>query len=340
MSLKLVDSTVQSATSMEIDGRDIWIGTTNGLYRFNTITFACTRVQEVKPGSERISTITLDKNRNLWIGTVGAGITIWNRSSGKAEYLEQGDSKYSLLSGDIYSIYEDAEARKWIGTQKGGVHILDPQKKRFRIIAHDPGIAAGFEGNSVSAFYETNDSSVWIGTDDAGVNIWDRKLNRFFNLRHIAGNERSLPSNVITDIQPDEFNNTIWISTFTSGVFRIQPKQHIGKRYRCINPVSGLENPVVYLLYEDSLKTLWATTLRQGNHYGALYYYNTTFDRFDAFDTNLSDLFAINEDRQGNLWGGDLNQLVKIDRVRKQHRFFTMGYPVRAVYENRKGDFG
>jgi signal transduction histidine kinase/ligand-binding sensor domain-containing protein/DNA-binding response OmpR family regulator len=339
MSLRLVDSTVQSATSMEIDGRDIWIGTTKGLYRFNTITFACTIVEEVRPGSERISTLTLDKNRNLWIGTIGAGITIWNLLSGKTEYLEQGDSKYSLLSGDIYTIYEDGEARKWIGTQKGGVNILDPKKKRFRIIAHDPGIAGGFAGNSVSAFYETNESSLWIGTDDAGVNIWDRKLNRFSNLRYIEGNERSLPSNVITDIEPDEFNNAIWIGTFTSGLFRVQPQERSGKRYRCINPVSGLENPVVYLLYRDSLKTLWVTTLRQGNHYGALYYYNRTFDRFDAFDTNLSDLFAINEDRQGNLWGGNLNQLVKIDRVHKQHRFFTMDYPVRAVYESRKGDF-
>jgi signal transduction histidine kinase/ligand-binding sensor domain-containing protein/DNA-binding response OmpR family regulator len=338
MTLKLVDSTVRSTSSMEIEGDDIWIGTAQGLYRFNTISFVCTKVEGVKLSSERVTTLAVDKDRNLWIGSVD-GITIWHRSSGKVEYLKAGDSKYSLSSSDIYIIYRDREDRKWIGTQKGGVNILDPGKNRFQLIAHDPGIVGGFEGNSVSAFYEAGDNYIWIGTDDAGINIWDRKLNRFTRLHHIDDDVRSLPSNAVTDIEFDELSNKIWISTFTSGLFRVESQQGSGKRYRCLNPVSGLENPVVYVLYEDSLKTLWATTLRQGNRYGALYYYNRTYDRFDAFDTNLSDLFTISEDRQGNFWGGNLNQLIKIDRVYRQHQFFAIGHAVRAVYEDKQGDF-
>jgi signal transduction histidine kinase/ligand-binding sensor domain-containing protein/DNA-binding response OmpR family regulator len=336
--LKLVDSTVRSASSLEIEGNDIWIGTAQGLYRFNTLSLTCSKVREIKLSSERITSLIVDKDQSLWIGSVD-GITIWRRASGKVEYLEAGDSKYSLSSRDIYTIYRDRDDRKWIGTQKGGVNILDPGKSRFQLIAHDAGIAGGFTGNSVSTFYEANDNSLWIGTDDAGVNTWDRKLNRFGRLHHKPGDERSLPSNVVTDIEYDELSDRIWISTFTSGLFRVESPQRGGKRYRCINPVSGLENPVVYVLYQDNHKTLWATTLRQGNRYGALYYYNRTGDRFDAFDTGLSDLFTINEDRQGNFWGGNLHQLIKIDRVNKQHRFFSIGYAVRAVYEDKKGNF-
>jgi signal transduction histidine kinase/ligand-binding sensor domain-containing protein/DNA-binding response OmpR family regulator len=336
MTLRLVNSTVQSASCLEIDGKTIWMGTPNGLYEYNMVSNICNKVQnDMLP--DRMVALNLDEDHNLWIGTSGNGIVTWNQVTGKIEYLEAGDSKYSLLSGDIYTIYEDKESRKWIGTQKGGVNIIDPQKKKFQIVAHDAGIRDSFKGNSVSAFYEAPDSKLWIATDDAGINIWNRKKNTFVNMQHRPGDERSLPSNHVTAIKSDAENN-LWIATFTSGLLRLNQSQSLVKRYKCINPVSGLENPVVYVLYEDNKKTLWATTLRQGNQYGALYYYNRSADRFDAFDTGLSDLFTLNEDRQGNLWGGNLNQLVKIDRLTKRHQFYSVGHSVRAVYEDNKAN--
>lgn len=336
--LRLVNSTVQSASSLEIDGTNIWIGTSQGLYQYNIVSNACNKVQYGMSGSDPITSLHLDKDHHqLWIGTPGNGVIIWNQLTGKTEYLEAGDSKYSLLSGDVYTIYEDKESRKWIGTQKGGVNIIDPQKKKFQIIAHDPGITGGFEGNSISAFYEATDSNLWIGTDDAGINIWDRKKNSFTNLHYRFNDDRSLPSNSITSIKPDADNN-LWIASFTSGLLRLDANRNPVRRYKCINPISGLENPVVYVLYKDRRNILWATTLRQGNQYGALYYYNKTADKFDAFDTNLSDLFTLSEDRQGNLWGGNLNQLIKIDRVGKKHRFYPMTHTVRSVFEDKKGN--
>ena len=337
MSLRLVNSTVQSASSLEIDGNDIWIGTSQGLYQYNITDGTCVRMQNMNLSTDRILSLSLDKDRNLWIGTTGGGVAKWNRLSGKVEYVEAGDSKYSLLSGDVYAIYVDKESRKWIGTLKGGINIIDPQKKRFQIIAHDPGITAGFTGNFVSAFFEAPDSILWIGTDDAGINIWDRKKNSFTNMRYRDGDNRSLPSNTVTAIKGDAFNN-LWIGTFTSGLLRLHAERNISKRYQCINPVSGLENPVICVLFEDRRKMLWATTLRQGNRYGALYYYNKGADRFDAFDTNLSDLFVLYEDKPGNLWGGNLNQLVKIDRDTKKHGFYSLGHPVKAVHEDKRGN--
>src|SRR5688572_645812 len=43
MTLRLVNSTVQSASSLEIDGNDIWIGTSQGLYQYNITNGTCVR---------------------------------------------------------------------------------------------------------------------------------------------------------------------------------------------------------------------------------------------------------------------------------------------------------
>ncbi|MBS1563168.1 MAG: response regulator, partial [Bacteroidetes bacterium] len=92
-------------------------------------------------------------------------------------------------------------------------------------------------------------------------------------------------------------------------------------------------------LYIDAKKQLWALALRQTGIYGALYRYNGNTDRFEAFDPTLSDLFILKEDRNGALWGGNLNQLVSIDTVNRRHAYYSMGYAIRAIHEDRSGKF-
>lgn len=335
MSLNLVSNKILSASNLAIDGSNIWMGSALGLHQYNITTNDFSKVLSEGLSDLRITSLELDRNNNLWIGTPDIGIIVWDKSTNKVKHLSAGDSKYSLSSNGISAIYIDKESRTWIGTARGGINIVDPQKQRFQIINRDAGMRGGFTGNSVSFFYEANDSSLWIGTEDAGINMWDRKKNSFTNIRQIDGDNASLPSNAITAIEKDA-NDHLWIGTFNAGLIRLNTEGKQGKRYKCINPVSGLENPVVYALLEDTKKTFWASTLREGNRYGALYFYNRTADRFDAFDTDLSDLFVLTEDRAGNLWGGNLNELVKIDRDRKKHEYYKIGQTIRAIYEDRK----
>jgi signal transduction histidine kinase/DNA-binding response OmpR family regulator len=90
------------------------------------------------------------------------------------------------------------------------------------------------------------------------------------------------------------------------------------------------------MLYEDKQKVLWATTF--GNGY--LYYLNRGKDRFEVFDQeNLTDLLSFFQDSEGNLWGGNSHELIRIDRNGKHHRWYEIGKPVRAIYESRAGQF-
>lgn len=338
MTLHLVNATVQTAYGLIKDGNDIYISSFDGVFKFSTTTNNCQIAFNIQSGltSDNVTALTVDRKGNLWMGTYGGGINIWNKASKQMHYIKSGDSKSSLSGAVVYDICEDKEGRMWIGTLKGGINIIDPYKKRFQTIAHDPAVSNGLTGNVITSFCEAPDNTLWIGTEDEGLNIWDRTTNLFTNYHYNSNDPTSLPSNYVTDVVKDSHNN-IWICTWTSGIARWLGNGHF-KRYKCIHPVSGFENPVVYTLFTDKKDRLWAPTLRRGKRYGALYLYSKNTDSFEAFDTNLSDLFSLFEDKKGNFWGGNLNQLIKIDRVAKRHQVFEIGHLVRSIYEDSKGN--
>lgn len=339
MTLQLVNTTVQSAYSLVRYQDDIYISSFEGVFRFSTTTNDCQIAFSIQSGltSDNVTALTSDKQGNLWIGTYGGGINIWNVASRQMHYIKSGDSKSSLSGAVVYDIYEDKEGRMWIGTLRGGINIIDPYKKRFQTISHDPAVSNGLTGNVITSFYEAPDNRLWIGTEDEGLNIWDRSTNVFNNYHYNTNDPTSLPSDYVTDVVKDRHNN-IWIGTWTAGIARWLGNGHF-RRYKLIHPVSGFENPVVYTLFVDKDDRLWAPTLRRGKRYGALYLYNKSSDSFEAFDANLSDLFSLYEDRKGNFWGGNLNQLIRIDRVAKRHQMFEIGHLIRTIYEDSKGNF-
>ncbi|MEO5683648.1 MAG: two-component regulator propeller domain-containing protein [Chitinophagaceae bacterium] len=337
--IKIINATLPSAICLESDGDHVWVGAADRIYQYsireNRMTETGVQSQDTKLPGTALS-LLLDKTGQLWVGTFGSGISIWNMPAQKISRMQPGDNKNALAGGAIYAIYEDRESRKWIGS-RAGINVIEPRENRFRAITHEPGNASSLSGNVVSAFYEAPDGNLWVGTDGDGLNVWNRKKNIFTVYAHAATDNKSISGNFITSIIADHKKNT-WIASFTNGIDRFDSARRQFKHYNCINPVSGKENKVIFTMYEDADKQVWAAALRQTGIYGALYRYNTSTDNFEAFDTDLSDFFTLNEDRSGNLWGGNLNQLVKIDKINRKHQFFATGHTVRVVHEDKLGN--
>ncbi|WP_449436568.1 ligand-binding sensor domain-containing protein [Pedobacter steynii] len=203
----------------------------------------------------------------------------------------------------IYSIYIDKDSRKWIGTSFIGVSIIDPNKKKFQTVANEPGNQNSLTKDGVTAFYDDGGNQLWIGTENSGLNIWNRKTNSFVRHRNIPGDPKSISGNFITTIVSD-YKGEIWIGTFADGLNRYNRSTQTFERYKCINPQTGIESKVVFNLYEDGAHTLWAATLRRGSLLGALYRLNRAENKFELFDTRLTDLFVLQEDVKGTFWEG------------------------------------
>ncbi|OQP63780.1 hypothetical protein A3860_22835 [Niastella vici] len=338
--LVLVNASIPDAVWQETQGSNLVIANGSSLYGYNPATPAPAVIfnyQQQFPDAGDILTFFIDEEGRYWISTVLGSLLAWKPGERAATVLYRKDGSLSFSRLGIHTIYIDHQNRKWIGTATSGAAVIDPHKDHFQTITCEPGNSNSLADKVVSAIYEAGDGSMYIGTDGGGISIWNRNENRFTILKSRPGDVYSLSDAVITAIKADN-RGYIWVATFRKGINRYTPATQKIEHYALPNPVYHTDDRIAYAVLEDHNKQLWVSSLRLNSVYGALYFLNRATNKFEAFDASLSDLFTLYEDGNGVLWGGNLNQLVKIDRVSKKHSFYNIGYAVRSIYEDSHGN--
>jgi signal transduction histidine kinase/ligand-binding sensor domain-containing protein/DNA-binding response OmpR family regulator len=335
--LRLVNATITNGSCLEIKDDMIWVGSSRGMNRYRIKQSIYDKYYNEENGLSQNDIIALaaDRNNKLWVST-NSGITILNINDDRSiQYLKASRQRYSLSSNAITSILQDRDGRMWIGCLRGGINIIDNRKQLFSKIDADPLAANTLISNYVFAFYEEPDGKLWVGTDGNGLSIWDRKSNTFRNYQHNPADPHSLSNDYITAITGD-YENRIWIATYRGGVNRYNKSTGQFEQFRYIqaSPFRELGAGLAYSMLEDKQKRLWLGSLQYG-----LFEFNRQTNTFELLDNKLKDLFVLKEDNEGIIWSGTLSQLIAIDPVNKQHRFFNIGKPVRSMLEDDAGNF-
>lgn len=81
-----------------------------------------------------------DKEKNIWLGTKGAGLFQLtpkgiNRYSVTC-FKHQPNNPYSISDNSIYSIFQDSHNRIWIGCYGGGLNLLIRRNNQTPIFIH------------------------------------------------------------------------------------------------------------------------------------------------------------------------------------------------------------
>ena len=329
-SLLPVNNIIRQCFSLKVDheGR-LWAGSDDGLQYFDGHRGSWSG--NVLPLRTRVVSISVEHNNDLCVGTDGSGL--WRvEADGKAMPLLSGTGAPLVNSNAVYSIYIDKEGRKWVGTLRGGISIIEPQKSIFTtytVPGHDNPI-----DNFILSFCEDRDDNVWIGTDGAGLRLWNRRTGTFKAYIHDPAKTGSISNNFITGILRDS-KDRLWISTWFEGVDRFNRGSGTFNHFSCINSETNVEEKHVWNIIEDRDGRIWACATNEGS----LYSFDEARQRFELFDDRIQDLQVLFEDREGNLWGGNYSSLIRIDKVHKHHRIFPMDYTVRSLHEDQFGRF-
>lgn len=329
--LHLVNTQLPLAGSLEIAAHTLWAGSGASLYRYDPThnRFDNTWTLPAKSQDE-IWVLRSNGKGGLLMGTVNGRVLTWNIAAGKALPEPLDDSTETLQYGTIYALCMAQDGSGWIGTAKGGIGVIDPQRSRFHTFSHLPGLA-GSPADFVTCFAETPDSSLLVGTEGNGILLYDRHHQRFTHF----GISRPSTDKVIS-LYSDNTGH-VWAAAQGAGIDRIDLHTGHTDHYYCNKAPSGQETCWVWVVYGDREHNIWATTLRQVSLMGALYRFDPATDHFTLFDPNLSDIFALYEDHEDTLWGGNLSQLIEIDRTTRHHNYYPVGATVHCIYEDHKG---
>lgn len=166
--------------------KGVWLGFHNGLFRYDYGTEKLTRFPETTADDSirEVTAISLlvDKKGRLWATFEGAGLSLFNRSTGTFKTYTMRDG---LPNDVVYDILEDVDGKLWL-TTNSGLSRFDPDKGEFRNFDSRDGLQSN-EFNS-SAAYKSSDGLFFVG----GINGFN-----VFNPSNIRENEL-LPPVAIT----------------------------------------------------------------------------------------------------------------------------------------------
>nr|WP_237487886.1 hybrid sensor histidine kinase/response regulator transcription factor [Hufsiella arboris] len=276
-------------------------------------------------------------DKKLWIGTEN-GLFSYNHPQ---DFLSRFDeSREKLSSQNIFDIKQDKSSLIWIGTNGGGVNVLDPGTKKINYIL--PGQQRGsLESGAVNAIYEDRNSRKWIATLRGGVNIIDNKPEIFPVYRHDPFNNNSVVNNFILSFCEDKKDN-IWIGTDGGGLSYWNPAAGKFTNYTHTSQPNSLVSNFVTSVAEDYTGQIWVATFSGGidafdnsrhsfKHYDC---YNPVTKRFDS---NLWKLF---EDSRHNLWAGTTRggALYKYNRQADRFELFDHRLTnIHTIFEDKAG---
>jgi signal transduction histidine kinase/ligand-binding sensor domain-containing protein len=160
----------------------LWVGTGNGLDRFDSEADRVATYKLEPQSSVLILELIEDRDGKMWIGTESSGLRHFDPATGQQTTFEHKTNHPGTLSDNrVNSVHFDRSGTMWVGTQNG-LDKLDPQTGRFNAITQQDGLP----GNAVGCILEDKNANLWMSTNN-GVARFNPQSQRFTDFSTAEG---------------------------------------------------------------------------------------------------------------------------------------------------------
>jgi len=222
---------------VEAKDKNIYIaGYGGGLYRINTnkeivrVNLNNTLLEESK-----ISSLYADSEDNIWIGTLGKGVWVFNEKKGLKRIEDKG-YPHPLRGGTCF--LKDTRGNMLIGNSQG-LYLYDKDGKVSR---------AKFPITVVSSLKQLHEDTILAGTSQ-GIYIIDRD----YKARRVEKKEFEKASMLCLSIN----NKNVWMGTTDRGLLNWDLRSGKIIKY---NTSNGLPSNFIYSIYVSDKQTAWVGT--------------------------------------------------------------------------------
>ena len=281
----------------------LWLGTMEGLVRFNGIDFEVFDTRNTPAMTDqRIHTLFEDNAGTLWIGTFGGGV------------VRERDGKFERIgSGDAIAIRQAHDGSVWVGGTNAITRYRGTHATHYALAGDVNALAEGWAGTSKglfrfdgTRFHAINseniislaiarDGALWAGT--ASDRILRIKGNTQETLRTGA------PTAYVNHLFEDS-RGTMWIATAPTGLMRF-----VNGRFEQLDKSKGLPSNAIHVVTEDREGSIWI-----GTDNGVARLKDLKFVTYTTRHGLTDDAIrVVTEARGGGLWigtyGGGVNLL-------------------------------
>ena len=172
-------------------GSSLWLGTSNGFYSYDWLLDSWNEYQLPEAASQRISTLALQQNGNLYVGTYGSGV--WSFDPKNRSYQQlPGFADEQILALHL-APNQDNAMELWVGTLNSGVQLVDTLSNE-KLPSSDQ--LANLR--QVSNIYHDGAGQIYLGSRD-GLLQYDpaQQVGKLYSKAD------GLASNVITNVGHD-----------------------------------------------------------------------------------------------------------------------------------------
>jgi signal transduction histidine kinase/ligand-binding sensor domain-containing protein len=319
-----------SAMTQTADGY-MWIGTENGVVRFDGVRFTPWKPDGNELPSSAILNIFGARDGSLWIATA-AGLSRWHNGALTnfihdpatfAPLVESSDGTIWVIreergtalatvcrvtssglqchrDGDAipprgYTAIatEDTSGDLWIGSQTA---LVRWRPGSFSV--YTPPALSSHAGIGISGIAAESDGSLWVGMALRGHGLGLQRFVRgVWKPFVVPGFDSSTLEVQTLFLDP---NNTLWIGTVNQGIYRISGEQvdHFGG-------ADGLSGDSVRRIFQDREGNLWVTTSR-----GIDCFHDVRIASFSKREgITVTELDAVLAARNGTVWIGGADAL-------------------------------
>ena len=304
------------------------------------------------PGAAGLESTTLldDGENGFWVPS-NLGLYYFDRRTASFTHLFQRDEANpdSLSDNSVVPIYRDRAGLLWIGTQNGGLNVVDFQQERFGHYTHRSADPNSLAAGTATAIYEEPNGVLWVGLFPRALDRLDRNTGKVTHFVPGFGDTDHLSEGGDLSCIVKDARGYLWIGGWGAGLDRFDERTGRFKHFRHnpADPHSLMTNNVVSV-YGDPDGHIWV------GQYGAVSRFDPVSEQFTNYPLGPDESAALaytvsvfHRDRSRTLWlgtwGGVLSYFEEKTNTwvsyapdpKDPHRL--PGGSVGAIHEDRAG---
>lgn len=283
----------------ETAGNEIWVSTSNrGIFKLDKNHGRGTCISSIyNAGLKNINTLLSNRKGNLWIGSIGKGVFVYNIQHDKLKKIENAELRNSNVtslaiskSGNIYIgtftnglfVYKEKtgkvekicdgtnlqikslkfiDDRLHICTDGNGLKVYDKHTKKIHDLYTDNN-PVNLKNAKVHTILQDSKGNLWLGIFQKGIIFINNSTGAFKSYGGKGADKSQLGEGCVMSIYKDKEGKTL-VGIDSKGLYLLDSQYKVMKHYEPRDTENGLPGAVLSI-FKDSEQHIWLGSYSHG----------------------------------------------------------------------------